>query len=300
MLISVIITAYNRKEFLSDAVKSVLNQKFDRKNYEVIVIKNYQNYDMEKFFESNGIINITMDGTIGEFLYKGVSISHGEVISFLDDDDMFDPEKLHIISEEFSRGCTYFHNSQKLFTSKQADVKRYNTKNLSFNLSSIAIAKELINMELLKSVVASPDNFVFYCALSKHATVCSSKSNLTLYRIHNSTSINSSLGLNEFKTMQYRVSESIYNQLIEYQKMFPSISSIIRNDAVLNKFLMKIYNNNIKIGVNNYLHFLFSFIYGRKHSYEYKIGILYMIISLSPAKIKNAFIMKAYNRNKDL
>ena len=300
MLISVIITAYNRQEFLADAVKSVLNQDFDRKNYEIIVIKNYKNYNMDKFLESNNVINIVMDGTIGEFLHKGISISHGDIISFLDDDDMFDPKKLHVISEEFTKGCKYLHNSLKLFTSKESDVKRYNTKNLSFNLSSITISRELINMELLNSIVASTDNFVFYCALSNNAKLCSTDLNLTLYRLHNSTSINNAANIQEFKKIQYRVSESIYNQLIEYKKMFPSISSIIRNDAVLNKFLMRIYHNNVKIGFNNYLHFFLSFIYGRKHSYEYKIGILYMIISLSPAKIKNAFIMKAYNRNKEL
>lgn len=300
MLISVIITAYNRQEFLADAVKSVLNQDFDRKNYEIIVIKNYKNYDMDKFLESNNVINIIMDGTIGEFLYKGISISHGDIISFLDDDDMFDPEKLYVISQEFTKGCKYLHNSQKLFTSKKTDVKRYNTKNLSFNLSSITITRELIHTELLKNITTGIDNFVFYCALSQNAKLCFTDLNLTLYRIHNSMSIKFSQDIQKFKKIQYRVSESIYNQLVEYTKMFPSISSIIRNDAVLNKFLMRIYHNNVKIGFNNYLHFFFSFIYGRKHSYEYKIGILYMIISLSPAKIKNAFIMKAYNRNKDL
>ena len=36
--ISVIITAYNRKEFLLNAIKSALNQTLDKKYYEIIVI----------------------------------------------------------------------------------------------------------------------------------------------------------------------------------------------------------------------------------------------------------------------
>jgi len=37
--ISVIITAYNRKEFLLDAFNSALNQTLDRSKYEIIVTK---------------------------------------------------------------------------------------------------------------------------------------------------------------------------------------------------------------------------------------------------------------------
>jgi len=38
-LITVIITAYNRKEFLEDAIKSAINQTLPRKYYEIIVVK---------------------------------------------------------------------------------------------------------------------------------------------------------------------------------------------------------------------------------------------------------------------
>ena len=40
--ISVIITAYNRKDFLFNAIKSVVNQTLDKKYYEIIVIKNFE------------------------------------------------------------------------------------------------------------------------------------------------------------------------------------------------------------------------------------------------------------------
>lgn len=40
--------------------------------------------------------------------------------------------------------------------------------------------------------------------------------------------------------------------------------------------------------------------HGRKQSYEYKIGIIYMIMSLSPGIVKKAFIKKAFKRNQNI
>ncbi|WP_054964382.1 glycosyltransferase family 2 protein [Acidiplasma aeolicum] len=300
MFISVIITAYNRQEFLTDAVNSVLNQNLERKYYEIIVVKNFTDTNIDNFLNSNGIINIIMDGTIGEFLYKGISVSKGDVISFLDDDDLFSHNKLTIIFEKFSNLCNYLHNSQKVFTSNEMDIKRYNTNNLSFNLSSISIRKELINMNFLRSIKACPDNFIFYCALSKNARICSTDLKFTMYRLHNSTSVKMHNNIDEFIKMQYDVSEMIYKQLNEYKKMFPDLSKIIINDMLLNRFLMKIYNSKIKIGFTYYFRFIFSFMHGRKQSYEYKIGIIYMIMSLSPGIVKKAFIKKAFKRNQNI
>ena len=43
--ISVIITAHNRKEFLLEAVNSALNQTLPKDEYEIIVVKNFQDFD---------------------------------------------------------------------------------------------------------------------------------------------------------------------------------------------------------------------------------------------------------------
>jgi len=41
MLISVIISAYNRKEFLKNAIRSVYTQLLDKGLYEVVIVKNF-------------------------------------------------------------------------------------------------------------------------------------------------------------------------------------------------------------------------------------------------------------------
>ncbi len=52
--ISVVITAYNRREFLKYAVKSVINQTLDKSLYEVIAVKNFKDPEVDKLIESSG------------------------------------------------------------------------------------------------------------------------------------------------------------------------------------------------------------------------------------------------------
>ena len=97
--ISVIITAYNIKEFLLNAIKSVLKQTLEKKYYEIIVIKNFLDKDIDDLIDEKKIKHILMEGTLGEFLYKGISEANGEIISFLDDDDLFlETVMLYILS----------------------------------------------------------------------------------------------------------------------------------------------------------------------------------------------------------
>ena len=54
-----------------------------------------------------------MDGTVGEFLYAGVSASSGGIISFLDDDDLFSSNKLEVVYNKFksNNNICYYHNT---------------------------------------------------------------------------------------------------------------------------------------------------------------------------------------------
>ena len=68
--VSVIITAYNRKEFLLNAIKSVLNQRLDKKYYEIIVIKNFRDKNIDDFIKDKKIKEILIEGTMGLFILE--------------------------------------------------------------------------------------------------------------------------------------------------------------------------------------------------------------------------------------
>ena len=80
--ISVIITAYNRKEFLLNAIKSAVNQTLDKKYYEIIAIKNYKDDTIGNYIQDNKIISIiTNTKSLGGKLVEALNIAKGNVIA---------------------------------------------------------------------------------------------------------------------------------------------------------------------------------------------------------------------------
>ena len=169
-VISVVITAYNRKEFLLRAVRSVINQDLPRSLYEVIVIKNFRDNEIDTTLRGLEVISICMEGKVGEFLVRAIYVARGEIISFLDDDDLYKPDKLGKVSKTFTEDdeLCYYHNASIFIDSndnvrekllkKQIDEQiriTGNEENIkkassilrlsgSNNLSSISVRKKLI------------------------------------------------------------------------------------------------------------------------------------------------------------
>lgn len=96
---SIIIPTNNRPEFLRDAVKSALNQTF--RDFEIIVVddndREKSQYVVEEFKDSRikYIINKRTKGAAGA-RNCGIFIAKGLWTAFLDDDDIWYPEKLQI------------------------------------------------------------------------------------------------------------------------------------------------------------------------------------------------------------
>ncbi len=217
-LITVIITDYNRKEFLLEALNSVINQTLDRNNYEIILIKNFNDVTIDSFCKSNSVVNITMNGTIGEYLSKGISLSKGQVVCFLDDDDLYLPNKLEEVSKLYaSTNFSLLHNNyseidasgnphktymKKLhFTSYDFDILKFNPpsqlstlKKLlksesDFNISCMSISRSFSRSleNSIRNISACQDGFLFYSSLSLGPVVATGMV-LTKYRVHDSMS----------------------------------------------------------------------------------------------------------------
>ncbi len=97
MKVSVIIPTYNRAHMITEAIDSVLNQTF--KDFELIIVDNYSSDNTESVVKSyaderiryfknqnNGLVSINRN--------YGIQKSGGEYTAFLDDDDLWLPEKL--------------------------------------------------------------------------------------------------------------------------------------------------------------------------------------------------------------
>lgn len=96
--VSIIVTTFNRKEYLTETIQSILNQTYQ--DFELIVVDNYSNYNFFSHIVSfnsekirpfqnlnNGIIAVNRN--------FGIKHATGDFIAFCDDDDIWINTKLH-------------------------------------------------------------------------------------------------------------------------------------------------------------------------------------------------------------
>jgi glycosyltransferase involved in cell wall biosynthesis len=99
-LVSVVIPTYNHAHFLVAALQSVIDQTY--LNWEAIVVDNHSTDDTDTVVQSFknpriSLLKIHNDGVIAASRNRGIQNAKGQWIAFLDSDDLWYPEKLHIV-----------------------------------------------------------------------------------------------------------------------------------------------------------------------------------------------------------
>ena len=182
-MISVILTAYNRKEFLDEALDSLQNQTIN--NFEVILISNFEyNFKNYKF----KINHIVMEGNMGSYLYRGIEESAGDIILFMDDDDLFLENKLKYLENKFADNEIIYIHNKPIFVDTNGKTK-YKKRFVppDFNMSCISIRKKIIipYLNYLKDLYAGPDTFFYALSLCSNGRILKDDEYLTYYRYHN-------------------------------------------------------------------------------------------------------------------
>ncbi len=92
--VSVIIPTYNRLELLKKTVVSVRSQSF--RDFEIIVINDGSSDGTAEWLaEQHDVIGVNQPNSgIASSRNKGISVSKGEWLAFLDHDDIWAPDKL--------------------------------------------------------------------------------------------------------------------------------------------------------------------------------------------------------------
>jgi len=104
-LVSVVIPAYNVRRFIGAAITSVLNQTY--KDVEIVVVDDRSTDDtlleLEKFGDRVKIVRHETNQGAAAARNTGVGACRGEIVAFLDGDDLWAPGKLEAFAECFSR-----------------------------------------------------------------------------------------------------------------------------------------------------------------------------------------------------
>lgn len=112
--ISVIVIAHDRKQFLPDALRSLEAQTLSKDLFEVIVVKNFVHEEIDKKIRENGWLSIiTNKKHVAGKIAVGLDKANGEIVTFLEDDDIYKPNRLEKIYQSFIKypNIIFFHNS---------------------------------------------------------------------------------------------------------------------------------------------------------------------------------------------
>lgn len=241
--ISVIITAHDRKAYLMNAVLSVINQNFPKQQFEIIVVKNFYDENIDKFLIENKIKNYyTTERSMGTKIKIGIESSRGSIICFLDDDDMFSKDKLSEVFNSMSvNNESFFYNSRilinennekigeeiledkKIIVSSKKDVNYLFRHRIYFNSSSMCVKREVLEDKLkyLDKIQRLIDNFILLSAIEYNGKIRISSKPLTLYRVHPSTSRHIERDFNRFiqlKTQYWKEIVSVHETFFEVFK----------------------------------------------------------------------------------
>ena len=257
--ISVIVCAHNRHEYLTGAVKSVLEQTLPRKFYEMVVVKNFIDDQIDQFLKESEVKNIfTNEKELGKKMIIGVENSSGNMITFLDDDDLYFRERLERLREilEYSPEIDFYHNSyieidesgdtisttpqlkkSKLYRSGRRNIlilAKFKKYRLSHNNSCIAVSRGLFEKSkaFLTKSIDSTDDALFLLSIVTNANIFADSMQLTQYRVHSSY------------THFLGTEEEYYKKLHEKIVNFRQIADVMKESYV---------NKTANMLVNSYL-----------------------------------------------
>ncbi len=222
-MITVLITAEGRKTYIMEAVRSALNQTVSRDSYEIIVSKDFTDENIDRFLDANGVTNMVYRANgSGDRVARAIKEANGEIISFLDDDDLFEKEKLERIESSFKTFDIQFYKNSttpvvyngNVAYSFQPVIKsdiyaKYPSKKIvrkfaklrsDFNSSSMSVRKEMLlnHVNDLRKIKLAVDSFYFYLYASMGLPLYYDSKRLSVYRIFRKSTSRNIENLDDF------------------------------------------------------------------------------------------------------
>lgn len=130
LLVSIVLPTYNHAEHIGRAIQSVIDQTYQ--NWELIIIDNFSTDDTDEVvsrFDDTRIKfhKIKNEGIISKSRNKGIFLSKGQWVAFLDSDDWWSADKLKkCLGSEIQYDLIY-HKLEKYRLSKSGIIEKVGT-----------------------------------------------------------------------------------------------------------------------------------------------------------------------------
>ena len=191
-LVSILVSAYNRKDMIIGALQSIKSQTVGRDQYEVIVMVNFDDPALRSFCSENKYrLVLYHDAGIGQYIVRFAELAQAPVLAFLDDDDRWHPYRLEHLIKAWDDGTvlakclidsTPFNligmqeNCSSITTLPQDPVRlmrQCETHAMYFNISSIAVKRDAVlhSRDTLTRVIKLSDTPIFLTGILYGGTV---------------------------------------------------------------------------------------------------------------------------------
>lgn len=141
ILFSIVITTFNNEDFIKKTLNSVINQTLNNKQYEIIVVDDYSTDSTWDFLQQTNVENLSIyrlsKNSGGPSLprNKGIELSKGEFIYFLDGDDWLEHDILEKIAanKHWLKSDVIISKIVKVSDNKQSIHARFMTNQENIN-----------------------------------------------------------------------------------------------------------------------------------------------------------------------
>lgn len=292
-LVSVLMTAYNREQFISEAIESVLTSTFQ--DFELIIVDDASTDNTaviaKKYADQNSKISLYVnDVNLGQFKNRNkvASYAKGAYLKFFDSDDIMNNDLLAVTMQamlsfpQASVGieCTWPKISKEklpvLFTSREAYINHFFKGNdfLHFGPSSSVIKRSLFNKNNgYNETVGILADTLLMLQLAAKSPVVGYQPDLFIWRRH-----------------EGQVTVGQDNYYLMFCQRHQINSAILGSDIPLSAAEIKIVQQNSK---NIFLRNFFKYIWSIKSP-----GKLYKMLKIKEVKFSD--LLKALSKNKSV
>ena len=150
-LVSIIVPVYNSEEYIFNSINSILNQTY--KNIEIIIINDGSTDRTNEILneialKDKRIVYVNQKNIgVSETRNKGIQLSKGEYITFMDSDDTVEPEYIEKLIEEVLK------NEFDIVACGYTDISKYGIVKLNdFYINNTILSKDEFIKRILNGV----------------------------------------------------------------------------------------------------------------------------------------------------
>lgn len=206
--VTVLIDTYNHRNFIEEAINSVLSQNFPVSETEILVVDDGSTDDTDelvrKFAPRVRLLRKSNGGQASAF-NAGIPEARGEILAFLDGDDWWAPEKLTAVTEAFAgntsvglvgHGVTEVYPDGRQRTEVPREVSRFRittieqAKTFRMQRGFLGTSRMAYRREILQQIGCVPealkfeaDEYLFTLA-ALLSDVMILRESFTFYRLH--------------------------------------------------------------------------------------------------------------------